>query len=90
MNTELIISKLEQLAVSLRMDAEAIYPFFVERVRIEAITTMSDVDREILLMRIVEGLSYHEVSESLGISVTAAKKRLTRAVIRLQKQIRIE
>src|SRR5262249_47859390 len=56
----------------------------VRRVR-QALDRLPDVDREILLMRTFEGLSYDEVSSLLGIEPTAARKRHGRAVLRLHQ-----
>lgn len=48
-----------------------------------AISELSDNDREILLMRTYEGLSYDEIACVLGIETAAARKRYGRALIRL-------
>jgi RNA polymerase sigma-70 factor (ECF subfamily) len=58
-----------------------------ERIRAvrRAIAELSESDRDILLMRNVEGLSYEEVAYSLDIQPAAARKRYGRALIRLQR-----
>ena len=50
-----------------------------------AVTQLPDVDREILLMRTYEGLSYQEIACILEIEATAARKRHGRALVRLHK-----
>lgn len=54
----------------------------VVRVR-RAISHLSENDREILLMRTYEGLSYDEIACVLAIEAAAARKRYGRALIRL-------
>jgi RNA polymerase sigma-70 factor (ECF subfamily) len=54
------------------------------RVR-DALAQLTDSDREILLMRNVEDLSYEEIACLLDLSVAAARKRYGRALLRLQK-----
>lgn len=46
------------------------------------LTKLPEQDREILVLRRVEGLSNEETAVQLGISPAAAKKRFTRAVLR--------
>jgi RNA polymerase sigma-70 factor (ECF subfamily) len=48
-----------------------------------AIAGLADVDREVLLMRTFEALSYNEVAYLLGIDATTARKRHGRALLRL-------
>jgi RNA polymerase sigma-70 factor (ECF subfamily) len=54
------------------------------RVR-EAVAALQDLDREVLLMRTFEGLSYAEVAYILEIDAAAARKRHGRALLRLHK-----
>jgi RNA polymerase sigma factor (sigma-70 family) len=54
------------------------------RVR-HAIGNLPDNDREILLMRTYEGLTYDEISWVLEVETAAARTRYGRALIRLQK-----
>lgn len=56
---------------------------FVEGVR-RAVGQLSDTDREVLLMRSVEGLAHEEVGHVLGIDAAAARKRYGRALLRLR------
>jgi RNA polymerase sigma-70 factor (ECF subfamily) len=50
-----------------------------------AFAQLADADREILLLRAVEGLSYQEVGYLLNIEPAAARKRHGRALVRLHK-----
>jgi DNA-directed RNA polymerase specialized sigma24 family protein len=43
------------------------------------------LDREVLLMRIVERLSCEEIAYVLGIEASAAKRHLSRAFLRLHQ-----
>lgn len=52
------------------------------RVR-RAVNQLADADREVLLMRTFEGLSFDEVGALLGIESAAARKRHGRALLRL-------
>jgi RNA polymerase sigma-70 factor, ECF subfamily len=54
------------------------------RVR-QAVAQLSEIDREILLMRNLEGLSNHEVAHVLEIEPAAASQRYARALLRLRK-----
>jgi RNA polymerase sigma-70 factor, ECF subfamily len=51
----------------------------------EAFAQLPDADREILLLRAAEGLSYQEVGYLLAIEPAAARKRHGRALVRLHK-----
>jgi RNA polymerase sigma-70 factor (ECF subfamily) len=51
----------------------------------QALAQLAEADREVLLMRTFEGLSYEEVGAALDIAPTAARKRYGRALLRLQK-----
>ncbi len=53
-----------------------------------ALAELPAVDREILLMRSLEGLSYSEVGYILGIDPDVARKRHGRALMRLHKSLR--
>ena len=59
---------------------------FADRVR-AAVVRLPELDREILLMRALEGMSYEDVGQILEISPTAARKRYGRALLRLQKYL---
>jgi len=54
------------------------------RVR-QAVARLADIDKEILLMRNLEGLSNHEVAQVLEIAPAAASQRYGRALLRLRK-----
>lgn len=54
------------------------------RVR-QAVARLSESDREVLLMRTFEGLSFAEVAYVLRIDAAAARKRHGRALLRLHK-----
>ena len=53
----------------------------------EALLTLSETDRSLLLLTSQEKLSYREVGEILGISVAAVKVRVFRARQRLAKSL---
>lgn len=53
-----------------------------------ALFTLSDEQREVLLLRDMEGLSAAEVAESLGLSIQATKSRLHRARAALREELR--
>jgi RNA polymerase sigma-70 factor (ECF subfamily) len=54
----------------------------------QALGRLSENDREILLMRHQEDLSYDEISSFLEIEPSAARKRYGRALLRLQNLLR--
>ena len=51
----------------------------------QALDQLGEMDREVLLMRNFENLSYQEISHLLDIDAAAARKRHGRALIRLHK-----
>src|SRR5215471_18234003 len=53
----------------------------------EATDTLPEGYREVFLLKDVEGLSYEEISEMVGISVPAVKSRLHRARLALREAI---
>jgi RNA polymerase sigma-70 factor, ECF subfamily len=59
---------------------------FAERVA-QAVTGLSEADREILLMRHGEALPFEEIACLLDVDAGAARKRFGRALIRLQKTL---
>jgi RNA polymerase sigma-70 factor (ECF subfamily) len=65
---------------SQRLDQEEL----VRRVR-HAVSQLPAMDREVLLMRTFEGLSFEEVASMLNIDPAAARKRHGRALLRLGK-----
>ncbi len=52
---------------------------------LKAMEKLADVQREVLMMNCVAGLSYEEISESLGCSIGTVKSRLWRARNEMQK-----
>ena len=48
---------------------------------------MEDKDREIILMRIFEGMSNTEAAQALGLTANGASSRFSRAMDRLQKDV---
>jgi RNA polymerase sigma-70 factor (ECF subfamily) len=56
----------------------------VRRVQ-QALARLADTDREVLLMRHYEELSYDEIGAILGIEAATARKRSGRALVRLHK-----
>jgi len=59
----------------------------VERALEQAIGRLDDGQREVLVLRDVEGLSAREVAEVLGISVEAVKSRLHRARLAVRAEV---
>jgi RNA polymerase sigma-70 factor (ECF subfamily) len=53
------------------------------RVR-RALAALPDVDREILVLRLLEGLSAKEIADVLGMTVGAVRTRQARALVRLR------
>jgi RNA polymerase sigma-70 factor (ECF subfamily) len=51
----------------------------------EAVSQLDELDREVLLMRNVEGLSQREISQILGVSHDSVRKRYGRALLKLQR-----
>jgi RNA polymerase sigma-70 factor (ECF subfamily) len=56
----------------------------VRRVR-QALAELSETDREVLLMRNVDGLPYRDIGCILDLDPAAARKRFGRALLRLRK-----
>lgn len=61
----------------------------VGRIR-RALVELSDDDREILLMRTLEGLSNQEVAQVLSLDPATASKRYGRALLRLRQMLKDE
>ena len=53
----------------------------------DSLRSLSGKDREIIMMRIFEGMSNIEVAEALNLSANGASSRFARAMQRLQKQV---
>jgi RNA polymerase sigma-70 factor, ECF subfamily len=58
----------------------------VRRVR-QALDRLGEVDREIILLRLVEELPYQEAACLLGVEPAAARQRYGRALLRLRKTL---
>lgn len=56
----------------------------------EALATLPDRDREVLVMRHLEQSSTAEIAEALGISVGAVESRLLRALLRLRGHLKTD
>ncbi len=54
---------------------------------IKSMNTLSDEHRTIIVMRDIEGLSYTEISEAIGISIGTVKSRISRARLQLKNII---
>lgn len=53
----------------------------------EALASLSENDREALLLRFYRSLSIREIAETLGIATDAAQKRMDRAIDRLRRKL---
>jgi RNA polymerase sigma-70 factor (ECF subfamily) len=53
----------------------------------DAIESLSEIDREVIMLRHIEGLTNVEVAEVLNIEPTAVRQRHGRAIIRLLEQL---
>lgn len=53
----------------------------------EAVAALGEVDREIIMMRSYENLSYDEIAVILEIEAAAGRKRYGRALLRLRKSL---
>jgi RNA polymerase sigma-70 factor (ECF subfamily) len=60
---------------------------FADRVG-QAVTELPEADREVLLMRHLEGLDYAEIACLLEVSAEAARQRYGRALLRLRKVLK--
>jgi RNA polymerase sigma-70 factor (ECF subfamily) len=58
-----------------------------QRLVSEAVNELDDVDREILLMRNVEGLAQSEIAQVLDLTHDAVRKRYGRALVKLQRSL---
>ncbi len=70
-----------------RRPDEALASKEIERALEQAIRALAPRDREVLVLRDMEGLSAAEVAEILGVSVKAIKSRLHRARLSLRAQL---
>jgi RNA polymerase sigma factor (sigma-70 family) len=53
----------------------------------EALTKLAAMDRSVVVMRFLQQRSFREVSEALGLSENAAKKRVSRAIEKLRARL---
>jgi RNA polymerase sigma-70 factor (ECF subfamily) len=79
------LSLFQQLAASGSTPSRVLSRQEVSRRVSRALTDLPATDREILLMRNIEGLSYQEVSYLLDIDAAAARKRYGRALLRFRQ-----
>ncbi len=54
----------------------------------QAIAELPSAERQVVELVLIDGLSYSDAAAALGVSVSAAGKRLQRARIRLQTELR--
>jgi len=88
----MLLAELLQCCLRLLQDADltpaaAAVRREMEQRFLEALNSLSEDDREIILMRHFEHLSNAEVAESLGLSGPAAGMRYLRAICRLRTAI---
>ncbi|MFN8705831.1 MAG: sigma-70 family RNA polymerase sigma factor [Planctomyces sp.] len=84
-SSDLSINALEEVAHSMLSPGSAVANReLADEIR-SRISGMSDIDREILLLRHVEELTITEAATELGIPLETAKKRHLRAIRRLQE-----
>jgi RNA polymerase sigma-70 factor (ECF subfamily) len=53
----------------------------------EALATLSDLDRDVFLMREVAGLGYEEIAHACGLTPDAVRSRIHRARLQLRAQL---
>lgn len=58
-----------------------------ERLVRDTVDELGELDREILLMRVVEGLMHSEIAQILDVSSDAVRKRYGRALIKLERRL---
>ena len=54
----------------------------------EAITRLSDEHRQVIVMREIEGMEYHEIADAIGCSLGTVMSRLFYARRKLQTMLR--
>jgi RNA polymerase sigma-70 factor (ECF subfamily) len=54
----------------------------------KALLKVSQVYREVVILRDIQGLSYEEISEIMGITVGTVKSRINRGRVQLQKLLK--
>jgi RNA polymerase sigma-70 factor, ECF subfamily len=85
-DTEYIRLALELPADSSTPSQQVSREELARRVR-EAMDRLDPADREIIVFRVFEGLSYEEAGYLLGIEPAAARKRHSRAIVRLHRML---
>ena len=55
-----------------------------------AVERLDPADREVIVLRVFEGLSHEEVAYLLGIDAAAARKRHSRAIVKLHRLLFVE
>jgi RNA polymerase sigma-70 factor (ECF subfamily) len=55
-----------------------------------AVERLEPADREVIVLRVFEGLSHDEVAYLLGIDVPAARKRHSRALVKLHRMLFVD
>ncbi len=68
-------------------ESEALERAALQRVIIERVLELPELERSAVVLRFLEGLSYAEVAGRQGISIPAVRKRVSRAVERLRTQL---
>lgn len=53
----------------------------------ECLQALSERDRDVVRLRVVEGRGYPEIAEVLGVSVATARTQVSRALARLSRQV---
>jgi RNA polymerase sigma factor (sigma-70 family) len=56
----------------------------------EAMSPMAELDRQLLMLKYVDGLSYGEIAERLGVTARAVQSRLHRARTALRNNLSVE
>lgn len=80
---------MSNLATNIRIDELLISSYFDCDSNLEEtyyiLSTLSHTDREIILLRVINDLSYDEIASILGISASTSRTRFSRATSRLRE-----
>lgn len=80
---------MSNLATNTRFDDLLISSYFDRESNLEEtysiLSTLSHTDREIILLRVIDDLSYDEIASILGISASTSRTRFSRATSRLRE-----
>jgi len=68
-------------------EVEALERAALQRSLIDEVMRLAEPERTAIVLRYLEGLSYEELAASQGISVVAARKRVSRAIERLRVKL---